>query len=115
VRRAGDRVGSDRLGDPRRRPVEHRRRRLWCDVAGRDTGAAGREHEARAAVCQLLERPRDLLALVRHDAALDLVALAGEQLVEQVAAPVLARALVDAVGHGQHGDPHTGSLVFSIS
>ena len=49
-------------------------------------------------------------ALVRHDAPLDLVAVGREQLVEQVAAAVLARPLGDAVGDGQHRRPHTRLL-----
>ena len=45
--------------------------------------------------------------------ALDLVALAGEQLREHVAAPVLAHALRDPVRHGEDGGLH--SFVFSTS
>src|SRR5262245_55950016 len=109
-----DRVGADRLCDPRDHPLEDTRRRLGRHVARADTRAAGGQYEPRL-VRQLLDRLRDRSPLVRNDAAHDLETFGDEQLLEQVAARVLASAHVDAVGDRQHGGLHTASLVFSTS
>ena len=84
------------------------------DVAGRDAGPAGREDQRRG-LRELDDRRRDLARLVGNDPALDVVAVGGEQLGEQVAARVLARAGDDAVGDREHGRLHTSSFVFSTS
>src|SRR5207248_6551032 len=62
---------------------------------------------------QLGDRVRDLFMLVGNDAPLDLVALACEELGEQIAAPVVAHAVRDAVRDCEHGGLHAGSFVFS--
>ena len=72
------------------------------------------EHE-RGRLGELGDRRRDLARLVRHDSALDLVAVGGEQHREQVAALVLARARDDAVGDRQNGRLHASTFVFSTS
>ena len=61
------------------------------------------------------DRRRDLGGLVGHDSALDLVAVGGEQLLEHVAALVLARARDDTVRNRQNGRLHASTLVFSTS
>ena len=43
-----------------------------------------------ARCCEVVDRGRDLVGLVRDDATLDVVAVAAQELLEQVAAPVLA-------------------------
>ena len=54
--------------------------------------------------------------LVGDDPAQDLEALAAQQLLERIAAPVLARAGADAVRNGEHGGLQTRrSFVFSTS
>jgi hypothetical protein len=110
VRRARDRVGSDRLRDPGSVSFEHRARRLGRDVARRHTGAAGRQHHARFGR-EDLERARDRVRVVGDDTAIDLEAVALEERREQVAARVLAGARGHAVGHRQHGGSH--AFVFS--
>ena len=65
-------------------------RRLRRHVPRREAGAAGREHE-RARPRRARDRRGDLVALVGHDPPLDLVAVAAEQLGEEVAAAILAR------------------------
>src|SRR5262249_55222603 len=87
---------------------------LGGDVARREAGAAGREHDC-GLVCELLDRAGDLAAFVRNDAPDHLVALGFEQLLEQVAARVLARPLGDTVRNGQDRRIHRGSWVFSPS
>src|SRR5439155_5133614 len=75
--------------------------------------------EARPAGCQhdhdlfgeLDDRIRDRVALIGHDASLDLVALAREQLRQNLATLVLARPLGDAVRDGDDGRLH--SFTFS--
>ena len=109
-----ERVGADRLRDPGRLAVDHRARRLGRDVPRRHAGAAGGEHERRGPG-ELDDRLGDLPRLVGNDPALDLVAVGGEQLREQVAARVLPRAGDDAVGDRQHGRLHASSFVFSTS
>ena len=114
VRRLRDRVGAQRLRDSRRLAVERVARRLRRHVARREAGAAGREDDSRDGG-ELAERGGDLLSLVGDDAALDVVAVALQELGEQVAAPVLRLAARDAVGDGEDGGPQTGSFVFSTS
>jgi len=60
-----------------------------------------------------VKRGRDLVALVGNDAALDVVTVSAQQLLERVAAPVLRLAARHAVGDGQHRRFH--SFVFSTS
>ena len=114
MRRPGDRVGADRLGDAGRGAVEHRHRRFRGDVTRPEARSARRQDEPGSAR-QLGDRVGDRVALVRYHPPLDLVALAGQQLLEHVAAPVLARPLRDPVGHRQDGGPQTCSFVFSSS
>ena len=59
--------------------------------------------------------PAIVVGVVRNDAALDVEPLAREELLEHVAARVLANAGVHAVGDGEHGGLHAGSFVFSTS
>ncbi len=114
MRRAGDRVGADRLGDAGRGALEDGCGGLRRDVPGAEAGAAGRQDEARAVVDEVGDGGGDHLALVGHCAAGDVVAVGGEQLFEDVAASVLALALGDAVGDGEDGRRHArGSFVFS--
>ena len=61
------------------------------------------------------DRGRDLVALVRDDPALDGETLRSEELGKRVAALVLARPVVHAVGDRQHSRVHTASFVFSTS
>src|SRR3954447_14138916 len=112
VRRLRDRVGAQCLGDPRRDAVDDVECGFGCDVARPEPGAAGGQHERRP-VGQLGYGLRNQVALVWNDAALDLVAVLRDQALELVSAAVLALARRDAVRDGQHGGPHTGSLVFS--
>ncbi len=105
-----DRIGANRLGDPRRGALEHLRRRLRSDVAGPEAGAARRQHERRL-LRELGDRLGDRVAVVGHDPALDLVALAQQQLGEQIAALVLPGPLRDTVRDREHGGLHC--LVFS--
>ena len=114
VRRLRDRVGADRLHDPRRLAVDDGERRLGSDVARGEPGAARREDDAHGGR-ELAQRGRDLVALVRYDAPLDVVPLAAQQLDEQIAAAVLARSVGDAVRDGQHRRLQTVSFVFSTS
>ena len=115
VRRLRDRVRPQRLRDPRRLAVEHVARRLGRDVARREPRAAGREDE-RAPSRELADRRGDLIALVGNDPPLDVVAVGAQQLLERVAASVLARPGDDPVRDGQHrGLQATGSFVFSTS
>ena len=74
VRRLRDRVGAERLGDPRRLALEHGARRLGRDVARGETGAAGRQHDCGASRRARGSPPRSL-ALVGNHAALDVVAV----------------------------------------
>src|SRR5262249_47281845 len=115
VRRLAAGVGADRLRDPGSDPVEDRCGRLRGHVAWRDTRAAGRQHEPCTRLRELLDRARDLGALVRDAPPLDCMPPAAQELVERVAAPVFARAAMDTVRDGQHGRLHSGSLVFSTS
>ena len=113
MRRLRDRVRAHRLGDSGRDAVEHVRRRLGRHVARAEPRAAGREHDLRRGR-QLTNRLGDRGALVGNDAALHLVAFLGEQLREDVSAPVLALAGRDAVRDGQDRSPQeTTSFVFS--
>jgi hypothetical protein len=112
VRRLRDRVGADCLRDAGRLPVEHLARGLGRDVARREPRAARRQDEPRARD-ELAQRGDDPVVLVRHHTPLDLVALAAEQLLEQVAARVVRRAARDAVGRREHRSSQTGSFVFS--
>ena len=114
MRRLRNRIGADRLGDAGCLPVEDAGRGLGGHVTGAETGAAGRQDDV-GLVGQLLDRARDLVAVVGHDAAHHFEPLRLQELLEQVAAPVLARALGDAVGDGQNSSIHAGSLVFSSS
>ena len=69
---------------------------------------------SRADRRELPDRRRDLVALVGDDPPLDLVAVAAQQLVERVAAAILARPGRDAVRDRQHrGLQTTCSFVFS--
>ena len=116
VRRLRDRVGTDRLGDPRRGALEHGYRCLGRDVAETEAGSAGREDEVRPVVGEAGNGVGDRVALVGNHPPDDVVAVAGEELHEQVAAPVLPLALGDAVGDGEDGGSHsTGAFVFSTS
>ena len=86
---------------------------LGSHIPRRETGPAGREHEPCRAR-QLPDRGRDLVALVGHDAPLDLVALPPEQLVERIAAAILPGSGRDPVRHRQHRRLQTiRSFVFS--
>ena len=76
VRRLRDRVGADRLGDPRRRTIEHLHRRLRGDVARTEARSARGEHDL-GVVRQGNDRVGDRVALVRHDPPLDLEPLDG--------------------------------------
>ena len=114
VRRAPDRVGAQRLGYPRNRPVEDGLGRLRCEVSRRDSGSAGGQ-DKRCLLRELANRRGDLRAFVGYDAMLDLVPLGLKELDEQSAALVLALPRDDAVGNGQDGAPQTGSLDFSTS
>jgi hypothetical protein len=109
MRRLRDRVGADRLSDPGREPLQHRRRSLWSDVARAKPRAACRQDEPRLAG-ELLDRFGNCVTLVGDNSAHDVEALAAQQLVEQVAARVLAFAHVDAVGDRQHRSLHAGSV-----
>jgi hypothetical protein len=66
-------------------------------------------------VGELADRRGDLLAIVGDDAAFDGVAVRLEQSREQVAARILARALVDTVRNREDGGLQTGSFVFETS
>jgi hypothetical protein len=112
VRRLRDRICANRLGDPRRRPFQHLDRRLRRHVAGAKTGAAGREDE-NGVLRELHDRVGDPLAVVGDGASLDLVAVFGEQLDQDVAAAVFAFAGGDTIGNGQNGGLQAGSFVFS--
>src|SRR5712691_4925003 len=108
VRCLRDRVGTDRLCDPGHFALDRSQSRLGRDVPRRDARAACREHEPRLR-CEIADRAPDLLLLVRHDAALDLEPVGGEQFFERVAARVLALAGDDAVRDRQHGGFHSRS------
>ena len=118
MRRLGERVGADGLGDPRRFALEHLQRRLGSHVARREARPPGRQHE-RGLLRELDDRVGDRVPVVGHDAPLDLVALGPEQAGEQVAALVLARPLRDAVrdrhDRGLHSFTFSSSLTSPIS
>ena len=118
MRRLRARVGPQCLGDPGRRALEHLGRRLRRDVARAKARAAGRQHE-RYLLGELGDRVGDRVPVVGHDPPLELVALSGEQVGEQVAALVLARPLGDAVRHrddrGLHSFTFSSSRISPIS
>ena len=104
---------AERLGDSGRRPLEDGHCRLRRHVARAETCPTRRQHEL-GLVRELGDRVSDRVALVGNDPAGDLVALSGEQLVEQVSAAVLTVTLRDAVGDGEDSCSHSiGSFVFS--
>ena len=74
VRRLRDRVGAQRLGDPGHASLEHRLRRLGRDVARRHARAARRQDDAARSGQSSRSAAAICVALVGHDAALDLVA-----------------------------------------
>jgi hypothetical protein len=90
------------------------RRRLGRHVARADSCAARGQNEPRL-VRQLLDRLGDRVPLIGHDASNDLETFGDEQLLEQVAARVLASPHVDAVGDCQDRSLHTDSFVFSTN
>jgi hypothetical protein len=62
----------DPLGDPGRLALEHRARRFGSDVARRQSGAAGRQHDVgRVGVAPAREARGDRPGLVRHHRARD--------------------------------------------
>jgi len=114
VRGLRDRVGPQRLRDPRRLPVEDVAGRLGRDVARGEARAPGREDDAGGRR-EGAQRVGDPLPLVRDDAPLDLEAVGLQQLRERVAAPVLRLAARDAVRDGEDAGLQTASFVFSTS
>ena len=87
---------------------------LGSDVARRESGAAGGEHERRAGG-QFQDRGGDRLRLVGHDPPLHVEPIGVQQLCEGVAAAILTGAVVHAVGDGQHRCSHAGSFTFETS
>jgi hypothetical protein len=96
VRRLRDRVGAKSLRNPRSNPFQNVTCRFGRHVTGSEPGASGREDDVGASG-ELADRRRDDSPLVRDDASLHLPAVGGEQLLEEVAAPILALAGRDAV------------------
>jgi hypothetical protein len=115
MRSAGERVGPDCLGDARRFALHDCAGRLRRHVTRGESGTASREHHGRPGVGEPADRFRDDVGVVRDDAPLDREALAAKQLLEDVAARVLAHACADAVRDGEDGGVHAGSFVFSTS
>ena len=109
-----DRVGAQGLRDAGDASLDDVAGRLGRHIARGDAGTAGRENNA-AGGGELADRGRDVVPLVGHDATLDGEALAREELREQIAAPVLPRAVKDAVGDRQNRAVQIGSFVFSTS
>jgi hypothetical protein len=114
VGRPAEGVGPNRLRKPRHLALDDRGGRLRGDVPRRHTGSAGRDHEL-GLVGELLDRSGDLAPIVGDDAALDLVALVFEQLLEEGAALVSSLSARDAVRDRQDGGSQTSSFVFSRS
>jgi hypothetical protein len=111
VRRLRDRVRAQRFRDTGGFALDDVARRLGRDVARRDPRASRRQDELRLGG-ERPERSRDLLALVRDRAPYDVEPVRLEQLLEQVAAPVVARSGDRRVGNRQDGRPQ---FVFSSS
>jgi hypothetical protein len=112
VRCLRGRVRAQGLGDPRRLALQHGARGLRGHVARAETGAAGGEDD-RCPAGELFDRCCDLLGLVRDHPPLDVVPVAAQQLVEQVAARVFDDAARHTVGDREDGGFH--SLTFSSS
>ncbi len=102
VRCPRDRVGANRLRDPGRDALERAHRRLGRDVPRPESGAAGGQDEP-GLVGELGDRVGDRVLVVGNGAADDLETLGLEQLLEQIAAPVLAPARGDPVRDGENG------------
>ena len=83
------RIGAQRLGDSRRRPLEHRSRCLRRHVPGREAGSSGRQDETGRAR-ELSQGRRDLELLVRDGAVLDVEPFGLEEADQQTAALVVA-------------------------
>ena len=112
VWRLTKRIRAERLRDPRHGPLDQHLCRLGRDVARRDPGATRRQdHVGRG--CELGDRRRDPVGLVRDDAALDAVPVGLQTPGEQVAARVLDDAARDAVGDRE--DARVQSFSFSMS
>ena len=105
MRRLRDRVRPQRLGDPGRLALQHGSRRLRRDVARREPGAAGRQHDVGGR-CELRDRRCDLRpprrgrrGARRHSRPLRAARRAGRRSCRR------HQAARDAVGDGQHGRP----------
>ena len=81
--------------------------------AGRPGAARGQDELGFSR--ELLDRFCDRVPLIRDDPPDDLVAIAAQELVEEIAARVLAPTHVDTVGDGQDGRLHARCFVFSTS
>ena len=113
MRGARGRVDPERFRDARGCAVEDARGGLGRDVAGAEARPARGQNDLRAR-SELEQRGGDRVALVGDDPALDLVPVAGQQLGEEIAAPILALAGRDAVRDGEDSRPQDGtSFVFS--
>ena len=108
--RLGDRVRPDRLCDPESPAIENRASRLGSDIARPDPRTAGGEHDL-GHPGEVRDRSRNLILLVRDDAARHVEAVCRQQLGEDVAALVLTRARNDTIRHGEHSGFH--DFVFS--
>src|SRR5262249_42492286 len=92
-----------RLSESGRLSVEHLHGPFRGEVAGREAGAAGRDHHAREAGAQSLEGSRHVLPPIGDDPALDdLETGTAQRPLERLAALVFSRAGDDAVGDGEH-------------
>ena len=112
MRRPCERVSPNCLRNARSRTVEHACSRLGGDVPRTQTGATGREDE-RHLIREVLDGLRDRLPVVRHEPPDDLEALGLEQLLQEITAEILPRALRDSVRDGEDAGRQTSSFVFS--
>ena len=83
------RVSADRLCDPGGLTLENGSGGLGCDVARREAGPAGGQHDS-GALGEIADGGRDRSRIVGHDAPLDLEAFGTERLGQHVAAAIVA-------------------------